>query len=49
MGSVLIEKNEGLQEMKAVFSAETLAVLLKSETPQQLMNIADGQAKLLTT
>ena len=48
MGSVLIEKNEGLQEMKAVFSAETLAVLLKSETPQQLMNIADGQAKLLT-
>lgn len=49
MGSVLIEKNEGLQEMKAVFSTETLAALLKSETPQQLLNIADGQAKLLTT
>ena len=49
MGSVLIEKNEGLQEMKAVFTTETLATLMKSETPQQLMNIADGQAKLLTT
>lgn len=47
MGSVLIEKNEGLQGMKAVFSAETLTRLLKSETPEQLMGIADKQVKLL--
>lgn len=47
MGSVLIEKNEGLQGMKAVFSADTLTRLLKSETPEQLMGIADKQVKLL--
>lgn len=47
MGSVLIEKNEGLQGMKAVFSTETFTRLLKSETPEQLMGIADKQVKLL--
>ena len=47
MGSVLIERNEVIQNAKAVFSAETYAKLMHSDTPAKLVVIAGEQQRLL--
>ena len=48
MGSVLMEKHDALQAKKAIFKAATLDALLKSETPEQLMAVAEQQIKGMT-
>ena len=48
MGSVLIEKHDALQAKKAIFNADTLDALLKSDTPERLMTVAGKQAKRMT-
>ena len=47
MGSVLIERNEVVQNAKAIFSAATYAEFLESSAPQKLVLIAAEQQKLL--
>ena len=46
MGSVLIERNEVIQKGRAVFSPESYAALLKTETPTKLTVIAREQAQM---
>ena len=46
MGSVLIERNEVIQNTKAIFSQTTLQELLKSEAPRKLVSIAKEQQTL---
>lgn len=43
MGSVLIERNEVIQNMKAIFSPATYAAFLATDTPQKLADIAVEQ------
>ena len=47
MGSVLMERNEVIQNTKAIFSAETYAKLMHSDTPAKLVVIAGEQQRLL--
>ena len=47
MGSVLIERNEALQTMRASFTADGYSRLLKSDVPAKLIRIADEQHRLL--
>ena len=47
MGSVLMERNEIIQNTKSVFSAETYTRLIQSDTPAKLMIIAGEQQRLL--
>lgn len=47
MGSVLIERNDVIQNTKAVFSAETYSRLMQSEIPVKLVAIAAEQQRLL--
>lgn len=47
MGSVLIERNDVIQNTKAVFSAETYSRLMQSEVPVKLVAIAAEQQRLL--
>ena len=47
MGSVLIERNDVIQTLKAIFSSDTYKSLLDSETPVRLIKIAAEQLKLL--
>ena len=47
MGSVLIERNEALQTMRASFTADGYSRLLKSDVPAKLIRIADEQRRLL--
>ena len=47
MGSVLMERNEVIQNTKAVFSKETYEKLLHSDVPAKLVLIAAEQQKLL--
>ena len=47
MGSVLIERNDVIQTMKAVFSPDTYKNLLSSEAPDRLVKIAAEQINLL--
>lgn len=43
MGSVLIERHEAIQSMKAVFSPSTYDALLESDLPKELISIAGIQ------
>ena len=47
MGSVLMERNEVIQNTKAAFSKETYEKLLHSDVPAKLVLIAAEQQKLL--
>ena len=47
MGSVLLERNEVIQNAKAVFSKESYEKLSNSDTPAKLIQIATEQQKLL--
>ena len=47
MGSVLMERNEVIQNTKAVFSKETYEKLLHSDVPAKLILIASEQQRLL--
>ena len=47
MGSVLMERNEMIQNTKAVFSAETYTKLMHSDTPAKMVVIAGEQNRLL--
>lgn len=49
MGSVLIERNEALQTMRASFTADGYSRLLKSDVPAKLIRIADEQRRLLAS
>ena len=46
MGSVLIERNDAIQNTKAIFSQLTYQSLLKSEIPSKLVLVAKEQLKL---
>ena len=46
MGSVLIELHDGMLAGKAIFSKETLAALMISDTPAKLVVIAEEQQRL---
>lgn len=43
MGSVLLERHEAIQNMRLIFSTSTFASLLESNTPTDLMSIAEAQ------
>lgn len=47
MGSVLIERNDAMQGMKAIFKNDTYQKLLCSDLPRTLALIAEEQEKLL--
>ena len=46
MGSVLIEFHEAMQVGRAIFSKDSLAALMKSAVPAQLIVIAGEQQQL---
>ena len=46
MGSVLIERHDAIQAVRAVFSKDSLAMLLKSDVPAKLIGIAEEQRRL---
>lgn len=46
MGSVLVERNDAIQNTKAIFSQLTYQSLLKSEIPSKLVLVAKEQLKL---
>ena len=46
MGSVLIERHDVMLAGRAVFSKESLALLLKSDVPAKLIVIAEEQRQL---
>ena len=47
MGSVLVEENESMWGIRAIFSPKTYAALIGSDVPLKLMTIAKEQQKLL--
>ena len=47
MGSVLVEENESMWGIRAIFSPKTYAALIGSDVPLKLMTIAQEQQKLL--
>ena len=47
MGSVLIEENSSLKKGRAMFSSETYAAILGSDTPLKLITMAKEQQKVL--
>ena len=47
MGSILMELNDSSQSGKRIFSSDTYAKLLKSETPTRLKNIAEEQQRMM--
>lgn len=47
MGAVLMERNEVLQNTKAIFSADTYKALLQSDAPVKLATIANEQQRLM--
>ena len=47
MGSVLIERHDAMLSGKAVFSKESLSLLMKSDVPAKLIVIAEEQLRLL--
>ena len=49
MGSVRIERHEAIQAARAVFSKDSLAMLLKSDVPAKLIVIAEEQRHLRAT
>ena len=47
MGCVLMELNDSSQSGRRIFSSDTYAKLLKSETPTRLKNIAEEQQRIM--